>query len=270
MGMNCIAETPCTDQTYLDWLLNNQSSNGAEGGQETNMQSEQTQFQCSSNDDCAPGLFCYQLIDGQGGTCGECQLNGMGCAVEEFCRISGCQTEQDRMGVSKCYTLEELDRDCEMRLNDSTAKCSTEFMMCESQAQTVQQDGISNSPSQSANSVDASYDAAPSTQPTDADFNAQAETIATTSSYQNPSGNTYFCGITFEEVTEKCLTSKPCPSSIASDFCAEYEGCFSVPSCTAEYESVTMENSLPPSSLTPSMQSTNAPSPEVSRIMLCV
>jgi hypothetical protein len=236
------------------------------------VQSEQNQ--CSSNEDCELGLFCYQLIEGQGGTCGECQLNGMGCAVEEFCRISGCQTEQDRMGVSKCYTREELNYDCGMRLDDASAECNTESMVCESQTQqSVEQDDshsessqsttttITNSESsQSTNtSSSISFDTNASTQPTEIGV-VGTPTVAVNSMYQNPSGNTYFCGLTYEEVNEQCLTSKPCPSSIASDFCAEHEGCFSAPSCTAEYESITTESSLSPSSSNPSTQLTNAPS----------
>ncbi len=272
LGMNCIAETPCTDQTYLDWLANNGIPE--EGGeQEAIVQSEQTQ--CSSNEDCEFGLFCYQLIEGQGGTCGECQLNGMGCAVEEFCRISGCQTEQDRMGVSKCYTRDELNYDCGMRLDDASAECNTESMACESLSQqSLEQEDLHSESSQSTTttitnsessqstntSSSVSFDTNASSQPTEIGVVGTPTVAVNTTKYQNPSGNTYFCGVAFDEVNEQCLTSKPCPSSIASDFCAEHEGCFSAPSCTAEYESVTAESNLSPSSSNPSIQFTNAPS----------
>ena len=91
--------------------------------------------------------------------------------------------------------------------------------------------------------------------------------------YQNPLGNTFFCGETYDKINEQCFTSKPCPSGRGSDYCANHEGCFSVPSCTAQYESVVDAISSPTptmspnSSMQPSMRPINAPS---SRVRCCL
>ena len=87
--------------------------------------------------------------------------------------------------------------------------------------------------------------------------------------YQNPSGNTFFCGETYDKIDEQCFTSKPCPSGRGSDYCANHEGCFSVPSCTAQYESAVDVISPPPptmspnSSMQPSTKPVNAPTSRV-------
>ena len=80
--------------------------------------------------------------------------------------------------------------------------------------------------------------------------------------HQNPSGNAYFCGETWAMITVECLTSKPCPSGVGSDYCADHEGCFSVPSCTTQYESAANGGSLIPSTMSPkpSMPPINTPS----------
>ncbi len=80
--------------------------------------------------------------------------------------------------------------------------------------------------------------------------------------YQNPSGNTFFCGETFAKITIKCLMSKPCPSGVGSDYCADNEGCFSVPVCTAQYESAANASSPPTPTMSPktSMPPINTPS----------
>ena len=91
--------------------------------------------------------------------------------------------------------------------------------------------------------------------------------------YQNPSGNTFFCGETYDKIDEQCFTSKPCPSGRGSDYCANHEGCFSVPSCTAQYESAVDAISPPPptmspnSSMQPSTKPVNAPP---SRVRCCL
>lgn len=56
--------------------------------------------------------------------------------------------------------------------------------------------------------------------------------------YQNPSDNVYFCGRTYESITDSCLQSKPCPSGIAAIDCGHEEGCFAHSECQAEYEVV--------------------------------
>ena len=53
--------------------------------------------------------------------------------------------------------------------------------------------------------------------------------------YQNlPHDNSFFCGMDYDMVTQKCLESKPCPSGDHAS-CPGDEGCYIVPSCTIEY-----------------------------------
>ena len=54
--------------------------------------------------------------------------------------------------------------------------------------------------------------------------------------YKNPAGNIYFCGFTYTTVTQQCLESKPCPTGVALNYCANSEGCFSAASCAEKYE----------------------------------
>ena len=80
--------------------------------------------------------------------------------------------------------------------------------------------------------------------------------------HQNPVGNSYFCGEAWAKIAVECLASKPCPSGVGSDYCADHEGCFSVPSCTAQYESAANGGSLIPSTMSPkpSITPINTPS----------
>lgn len=64
------------------------------------------------------------------------------------------------------------------------------------------------------------------------------------SKYSNPESNIFFCGTKFADIKRKCLLSKPCPGGFASRFCDDKEGCFSVPSCAAEYSVATPSNLL--------------------------
>jgi hypothetical protein len=45
---------------------------------------------------------------------------------------------------------------------------------------------------------------------------ATATTAMMTSSYDNPTGNTYFCGHTYADIAVRCLESKPCPTGAAA------------------------------------------------------
>ena len=54
--------------------------------------------------------------------------------------------------------------------------------------------------------------------------------------YRNPSDNVYFCGRTYNSISDACLQSKPCPSGIAAIHCGLEEGCFAHSECQAEYE----------------------------------
>ncbi len=94
--------------------------------------------------------------------------------------------------------------------------------------------------------------------------------------YQNPSGNTYYCGRTYDEIFGRCFASKPCPGGTGSDYCADHEGCFLVPGCTAQYKSAVIGASgTPPPTMPPnssmqqqSMQPDDAPSSRVRRCLI--
>ena len=78
-------------------------------------------------------------------------------------------------------------------------------------------------------------DAPPQDASTNIDANAaQAASV----SYDNPDGNSYFCGPSYSLVQSRCLASKPCPGKSAAD-CPGTQGCFSAPECAAEYENPT-------------------------------
>jgi hypothetical protein len=61
--------------------------------------------------------------------------------------------------------------------------------------------------------------------------------------YQNPQDNSFFCGLTFADVTAMCLNSKPCPTGIAALDCGPKEGCFSHPTCKLQYDSAAATSS---------------------------
>lgn len=94
--------------------------------------------------------------------------------------------------------------------------------------------------------------------------------------YENPVDNTFFCGMTFAEIRDTCLLSKPCPGGFASSHCSNGEGCFYVPGCKTRYELVVIANGSqiieyaaavmtdsprppPPATLKPSTRPTNLP-----------
>jgi len=96
----------------------------------------------------------------------------------------------------------------------------------------------------------------------DPSITASIEAMTTSSSvYENPLGNVFFCAFTYAELTSQCLQSKPCPSGIASDFCESTQGCFAATSCTDEYElagAVTIVSAPPTTDIpsTPTPQTT--------------
>ena len=99
---------------------------------------------CNTNADCSRWQFCVRLGVGAG-YCGECLSDGTGCSTEEVCRTSGCRSQTSQVGAPKCYTQEELDRDCRIRwqlLYDGVeaVRCNLDNMTCESQNQANQQD----------------------------------------------------------------------------------------------------------------------------------
>ncbi|KAL9186471.1 hypothetical protein ACHAXT_005709 [Thalassiosira profunda] len=159
-GMKCMAETPCRDVEYLAWLTENQAKFGSgqaaadkhtspigapsnqyvavdlkpppktenEGSVSHEVKPGVTL--CTNNYGCEAGQFCHQQNPGEAGICGECLPNGTGCSTEEICRTDACNNQQ-ASGVSKCFSREELNQDCEVRLNDLGATCNVEMMVCE-------------------------------------------------------------------------------------------------------------------------------------------
>ena len=158
-NMNCIAETPCNDESYLDWLRDQQQSGN--GGVQpspsviaaptppttnvvvsptttsTSNNSNSKGGRCTSNNDCtSPTQFCNQPSGSNSiGYCGACLIsNGIGCATEDVCRpaAGGCHTTTEEMTTeTKCYKRVELNEDCEIRLNQIGARCNVDSMMCE-------------------------------------------------------------------------------------------------------------------------------------------
>jgi len=283
-GMNCIAETQCADETYLQWLRDKQANNGSGKdfvqskpspptgsvvpavtapspptaiGTTLNNNNIGNGFKdnrCSSNRDCQIGLFCHQPDPSVGGYCGECiPSDGTGCSTEQVCRTAGCHGDVNEPGMTKCYErwdTWELNIDCEVRLNDIGAKCNVDAMVCESSSQN--EETMTSTTTQQE-------DAATAVLPANTGSGLEvAASSGGTSLYQNPVGNTFFCGGMFSEITVNCLQSKPCPGGFASDFCAENEGCFSVPSCVAQYESAAIAPD-------PSKEPTPAPTPNPTR-----
>lgn len=188
--MNCIAGTPCSDESYLGWLSDakQQSSISTDNGNGNN------DNRCSSDRDCQTRQFCNHLTPGLAGYCGEClSSNGMGCAMEEVCSTNGCYNSQEQTsgGVAKCYNLWDLDQECGNRFNDMNAKCNVGKMECESQASSQTQT------QQEGNTAAAL--------PVNADNGSNGVGLET---YQNSESNSYFCGDDFTEVTTKCLQSK--------------------------------------------------------------
>jgi len=269
-GMNCIAETPCSDESYLDWLSHEQANNGSgeqavveskpKSSNDSNSQANSGSGEqalamskpgpsndnksCLSSRDCQTSRmkFCHQPDPGQWGHCGECLPNGMGCSVDEVCRTDGCQnSKMNAHGVAKCYTIWGLDRDCVMKSNDINAKCNLTKMECEAQIQAAEQEthtAISQPPLVNPNvGLD----------------------LVGVPLYQNPEGNSFFCGYIYTEISPKCLQSKPCPGGYASGNCAEKEGCFLVPSCRTQYESATVANMAPSPSKPPTLTARVAP-----------
>ena len=100
-GMNCIADAPCSDQAYLNFLRGEQqaSNNGSFEGEVIVVSSKPIPSKttstngiggrCSSDRYCSFGQFCNQPDSEMGGYCGDCLPNGRGCSTEQVCRTSG-------------------------------------------------------------------------------------------------------------------------------------------------------------------------------------
>jgi len=221
-GMNCIAETPCTDEEYLDWLRQKQASNGS-GNDVANPSSGEKEA-CATNDQCSPGEFCNY------GFCGECSIldnsNHMGCSTDQVCKTAGCQVVQ-AWGRTRCYNIADLDIECEDLTGISGSTCNTDKMICEfgSVAVNNDNDGVN----EEVNGLEEKEE----------DFNAGS----TGALFDNPEGNTFFCGFTYYAILDMCLQSKPCPGGFGTGICADDEGCFNVEQCQNEYQAATEADS---------------------------
>lgn len=61
--------------------------------------------------------------------------------------------------------------------------------------------------------------------------------------HQNPQDNSFFCGLTYTDITDVCLQSKPCPTGIAALHCGPKEGCFSHATCKLQYDTAAASSS---------------------------
>mmetsp|Transcript_16178 Transcript_16178/g.30519 ORF Transcript_16178/g.30519 Transcript_16178/m.30519 type:complete len:792 (+) Transcript_16178:126-2501(+) len=206
-GMNCIADTPCTDSTWLAQLAESSSPGTSSNGivqtqkqgpsrpvpvhqQSVPMQSSNTlngimtmQFSpmavssssssssntisCTSDFDCR----AYNQFCTVGGNCVECLPgSNIGCRASEVCAMSASSS-----GAPACVAGQ--------------------------------------------------------------DRQPQQHQLAQAMMYQNPPDNNYFCGVSYSAITGSCLQSKPCPSSAAWKDCGIGEGCFNHPTCKSQYDS---------------------------------
>lgn len=202
-GMACIADTPCTDSSWLARLEsgNNKApvqeqTNAAQapqGGQSVGnkqdiammMQSSpvlSNAISCNSDNDCRPyNQFCNTSLR----QCVECdEYNNRGCRVSEICATVS-------LGVVSC-----LDRQTVEEMMSYSSPPQAEVQSKQAQ-QVVQQQSSTR--------------------------------------YQNPPDNAYFCGANFSAITDTCLQRKPCPSGVSYKDCDGNEGCFLHPSCKVQY-----------------------------------
>jgi hypothetical protein len=103
-GMNCIAETPCTDEEYLDWLRDKQAKVAAEAAEAdaSGLTSDEGNEYCMNDDDCDTGLMCNK------GYCGQCLDDGTGCSMEQICKPNTCG-ESQIPGPTQCFTVSDMD-----------------------------------------------------------------------------------------------------------------------------------------------------------------
>ena len=230
-GMKCIAETPCNEDAYLDWLREKQQqpasvnspSSAVAASKPAPQQSPQTSLsqptpaavtgdskRCGNNRDCPAGQFCNIEQAGLAGFCGQCVTDtGVGCSVEEVCRTSSCTSPMT--GPAKCYNKELQHAICRNSLRELDATCNLRTMECE------------------VNGIMAANHPDPLPSPA-----GDAGSLK----YDNPEGNIFFCGVRLADITSSCLESKPCANGRSSGVCESHEGCFAASKCMEEYESV--------------------------------
>ena len=209
-GQQCINETPCGNEAYLEWLSNrlNGDTNAVVESKPAN--DDET---CRFDAECPFPQFCNS------GACGACSLSSQsGCATDEICLDKTCTALSSK---ATCYSVENLDRECKNYLKDMDAVCDVVSMQCKSYNE--------NPPVLSGKPPSPS--AADSTE----------QSLQTSSVYKNPENNDYFCGDNYSQVISRCLASKPCVGGVSFGVCGENQGCFYAPVCAQEYELVSTQ-----------------------------
>lgn len=164
-----ILQTPCKDQEYLDWLRVKQQQVAAElaeaeaSGLSTT--TDEGNEYCMNDDDCDSGLMCNK------GYCSECLDDGTGCSMEQVCKPATCD-EVQISGPKQCFSINDLDKVCRETFNDARAVCVIDVMSCEVQMSGSDQEGTQ----------------------TIATGSSETENANLLTMYENPEGNTYFCG----------------------------------------------------------------------------
>lgn len=161
-GMNCIAETPCTDEEYLDWLRDKHTKVVAEAVENEALKGNEY---CMDDDDCNTGLLCNR------GICGQCLDDGTGCSMEQICKPAACG-EVQVPGPMQCFTASDMDEACRIKLDNTKAVCDFDEMGCEIPAEKNEQSQNEETlVLDSSNSIPYGE-----------------------SKYENPDGNSFFCG----------------------------------------------------------------------------
>ena len=193
--MNCIAETPCNDEVYLEWLKDKQAKQAAEGeanavASTTTASDEEGNIFCVESSDCDTGLLCNE------GYCGQCLDDGTGCSVDQVCAFASCGEVQE-FGPKTCFAISDMDGLCQSLLGDDRAVCVLDVMGCEVPLTDFESDGTA------ATELE--------TEPETGSFSEGQGAL-----YENPEGNDYFCGGDYYAIKSLCLSSKPCPGGFAS------------------------------------------------------
>lgn len=131
----------------------------AEAEASESMSNEGNEY-CTNDDDCNSGLMCNN------GFCSTCLDDGTGCSMEQVCKPVTCG-EFQAPGPTQCFSINDLDTACRVKLNDARAVCVLDVMDCDILMEESEEDpsGI-----QSSDSLEGS------------------------TTFDNPEGNSFFCG----------------------------------------------------------------------------
>lgn len=146
----------------MSWLRDKQEKVAAEMAEAEalgSMSDEGNEY-CTNNDDCNSELMCNN------GFCSTCLDDGTGCSMEQICKPVTCG-ETQAPGPTHCFSMNDLDTACRVKLNDARAVCVIDVMDCEISMEGSEED-FSN------------------LQITD---ESGGNTV-----FDNPEGNSFFCG----------------------------------------------------------------------------